>query len=345
MVNFNETIKDLLSGLSPRQKDIIEQRFGLSGKKRTLAAIGKRYGLTRERVRQIESAALKSINEKLGKKQITGRIVEDAVNHLKKSGGVMKEDVFLNELRGVFKNKFITREQLRFIFEAANVPNYQIEDNNFYGFWYLDKDSRRAAFDFINKLEKFISDKKEELITHKKFDELFLQAIKPHNLKDFVALNYVAISKRFSVSPFGDFGLTRWEEITPKTARAKAYLILKKHGAPLHFREITKRANDFRLNFNKRRIIHQTIHNELIKDPRFVLVGRGMYGLSESGLKPGVAKNVIARILKSKGPLNKEEVVDLVKQERFLKDNTILLNLQNKKHFKRLADGRYCVIK
>ena len=342
MINFNEMIKELLSGLSQRQKDVIEQRFGLNGRKRTLAAVGKKYNLTRERVRQIESAGLKSISEKLNKNSAVSAAINEAINHLKKSGGVMKESAFLNELRGLFKNSNITGEQMKFVFEVAGAPDHQIEGKDFRAFWYFDKDSRKAAFDFINKLEKFISDKKEDLITHKKFDELFSQAVKPHGIKDFVALNYVGISKKFSVSPFGDFGLTKWEEITPKTARAKAYLILKKHSAPLHFKEITKRINDLKLNF-KKRIIHQTIHNELIKDPRFVLVGRGMYGLSESGLKPGIAKDVISRILKIKGPLRKEEVVDLVKQERFLKDNTILLNLQNKKHFKRAADGRYHV--
>ncbi len=341
MENLNDIIKDLISGLSPRQKDIIEQRFGLSGKKRTLAAVGKKYGLTRERVRQIESSSLKSISEKLEKNQAAGKIIESAVSHLKKTGGVMKEDAFLKELRGLFKTNAITGEQLKFIFEVFKAPLHQIEDNNFHAFWYLDKESRKFAFDFINKLEKFIADKKEELITHKKFDELFAQVIKSHNIKDFVALNYASISKKFSVSPFGDFGLTRWEEITPKTARAKAYLILKKHSAPLHFKEIAKKINELKLN--KRRALYQTIHNELIKDPRFVLVGRGMYGLSEFGLKPGIAKDVIARILKTKGPLRKEEVVDLVKQERFLKDNTILLNLQNRSHFKRMPDGKYCV--
>ncbi len=339
MNNFNEVIKNLLSGLSSRQKDIIEQRFGLSGKKRTLAAIGNKYSLTRERVRQIESASLKLIGEKIKENQVAGKMLATTLDHLKKVGGVMKENDFLNELRWLLKDSAITREQLKFIFEVAKNPHYYLEDKNFYSFWYLDKESRKFTFDFISKLEKFIANKKEELITHKKFDELFAQVIKPHNLKDFVALNYVAISKKFGVNSFGDFGLNKWEEINPKTARAKTYLILKKHGNPLHFKEIAKRINEFK--FNKRRVIHQTIHNELIKDPRFVLVGRGMYGLAEFGLKPGIAKDVIARILKTKGPLHKEEVVDLVKQERFLKDNTILLNLQNRRHFKKLPDGRY----
>jgi len=311
----------------------------LNGKRKTLAAIGKKYSLTRERVRQIEAVSLKLIAEKIKEDRLMCEAVEKAVNHLKKIGGVMKEGDFLNELKWLFKNNDITKEQVRFIFEVAGTPHYHLEDNNSYSFWYLDKEARDSAVSFINKLEKLIASKKEDLISNKKFDEIFSQAAKAHNVKDFIALNYAAISKKFGVNPFGDFGLSKWEEITPKTARAKAYLILKKHGDPLHFKDIAKKINDFKLN--KKKIIHQTIHNELIKDPRFVLVGRGMYGLSEFGLKPGIAKDVIGRILKTKGPLHKDEVVNLVKQERFLKDNTILLNLQNKKHFKKLADGRY----
>lgn len=339
--NLDEIIKNLFIGISPRQKDIIEQRFGLNGKNKTLAAIGKKYGLTRERVRQIENATLKSIGEKFKNNSAASEMLEIAVNHLKKLGGTMKESDFFNELRSLFKNNGAVSEQLKFIFKVAGAPHYYPKDKNFYAFWYLDKESLKSAFDFINKLEKFIAGKKNELITHKKFDELFSQVINSRGLKDFVALNYIAISKKFGVNPFGDFGLSRWEEIIPKTAGAKTYLILKKHGKPLHFKEITQKINE--LKIGPRRVIHQTIHNELIKNPRFVLVGRGMYGLSEAGFKPGLTRDVIARILKSKGPLKKEEVVDLVRQERFIKDNTILLNLQNKGYFKKLSDGRYHV--
>jgi len=177
------------------------------------------------------------------------------------------------------------------------------------------------------------------VITLKKFDELFSQAVKTHNLNDSIAVNYVSISKKFGVNPYGDFGLMKWEEINPKTAKSRTYLILKKHKTSLHFREIAKKINEMKLS--NRKTLFQTVHNELIKDPRFVLVGRGMYGLAERGAMPGTAKEVIARILKNKGPLPKEEVINLVKQERMLKENTILLNLQNKRHFKKLSDGRY----
>ncbi|MEE8131568.1 MAG: winged helix-turn-helix domain-containing protein, partial [Candidatus Paceibacterota bacterium] len=193
--------------------------------------------------------------------------------------------------------------------------------------------------DFINKLTKFFSNKKEDLITHKKFDELFAKAIKPHALQDAIALNYISVSKKFDTNSYGDFGLSHWEEIRPKTMRAKAYLVIRKHQKPMHFKKIAESIN--KAGFDKRMALPQTVHNELIKDTRFILVGRGIYGLKEFGLMPGTAREVIARLIKTKGPLSSSEVVNLTLEQRVLKKGTILLNLQNKKNFKRLPNGRY----
>ncbi|KKR88972.1 MAG: RNA polymerase sigma factor [Candidatus Wolfebacteria bacterium GW2011_GWA2_42_10] len=326
MANLKEIIEKLLENLSSRQKEIIEERFGLKGRKLTLAAIGKKYGLTRERIRQIEAAVLKLIKKELEKSEAR-KIIEKSLLRLKKIGGVRKEENFINDLKILLKDNGVDYRQIRFIFEVAGNPRFHRNDKNFYNFWHLDEDSFKRAVDLINKLEKFFSGKKEKLLAAS------------YGFKNPSEQNYVSISKKFRTNPFGQFGLTKWEEIHPKTMRSKAYLIIKKHKSPLHFREITKKINEAK--FNGRSAFEATVHNELIKDPRFVLVGRGMYGLAELGHQPGIAKEVIQRILKNKGPLRKEEVVNLVKQERFLKDNTILLNLQNKKHFKKLPDGRY----
>ena len=56
----------MLFGLNQRSREIIQRRFGLlNGKKETLDKIGKHYGITRERVRQIISEALKNISAKI----------------------------------------------------------------------------------------------------------------------------------------------------------------------------------------------------------------------------------------------------------------------------------------
>jgi hypothetical protein len=118
-------------------------------------------------------------------------------------------------------------------------------------------------------------------------------------------------------------------------------LVLKKTGEPLHFEDIAKKIND--VKFDAQVALAPTVHNELIKDERFVLVGRGMYGLKEHGYEPGTAREVIAKVLKSSGPMKATEVVSKVNAQRFFKENTILINLQNKSTFERMSDGRYRV--
>ena len=86
----------------------------------------------------------------------------------------------------------------------------------------------------------------------------------------------------------------------------------------------------------------QAIHNELIKDPRFVLIGRGIYALSTWGYKKGTIADIIKSILeKSEQPLSREEIVKQVLKVRKVKETTILLNLQNKKLFKKVDKNSF----
>ena len=141
----------------------------------------------------------------------------------------------------------------------------------------------------------------------------------------------------------GRFGLKEWSEISPKRIRDKIYLVLKEAGRPLHFKEITQKIADAGLS--RRPVLARTVHNELIYDKRFVLVGRGIYALSEWGFKPGVVAEVIEEILKKAGhPLKTKEIVEGVLKERQVKRNTIIANLQNRKLFKRVGKATYGLV-
>ena len=88
----------------------------------------------------------------------------------------------------------------------------------------------------------------------------------------------------------------------------------------------------------------QAIHNELIKDSRFVLIGRGIYALDKWGFKKGTVSETITDILKqSKKPLTREQIVKKVLSTRKVKETTILLNLQNKKLFKKIDKNSYTI--
>ncbi|MDI6717883.1 MAG: sigma factor-like helix-turn-helix DNA-binding protein [Patescibacteria group bacterium] len=339
MVKTKQIINKLMEGLNPRQKEFLEERFGLvDGAKKTLQKLGEKYGITRERVRQVESEGLK-ITAKNFKKSGIAELVKVSQNHLILLGGIRKESDFVNDLKYLLKDDTLNKNQLRFLFEIVSQPLYHCEDDNWHAFWHTDKNAFKKANSFVSKTVKLLSAKKTQLAFSGQAEQHLARLAKASNLQECSALNYLSVSKKFGVSPYNDFGLAEWEEINPKTAKAKSFLVLKKHNKPLHFKQIAEMINE--TGFDNKPAYAQTIHNELIKDKRFVLVGRGIYGLREQGYVPGTAKDVIHNILKNKGPLYSKELVELVSQQRFLKENTILLNLQNKKHFKKLPGGKY----
>ena len=87
------------------------------------------------------------------------------------------------------------------------------------------------------------------------------------------------------------------------------------------------------------------MHNELIKDNRFVLVGMGLYALREWGYEPGTVREVLVSLFKgSDRPLAREEIVRLAAEKRLVKPQTILLNLQDRSLFKRTEDGKYTLV-
>jgi len=85
----------------------------------------------------------------------------------------------------------------------------------------------------------------------------------------------------------------------------------------------------------------ETVHNELIKDERFILIGRGIYALSDWGYEAGTVTDIITGLLKNSGSLSREEILERVLEKRMIKENTVLINLQNKKVFAKNDDDRY----
>ncbi|MEX1061602.1 MAG: sigma-70 family RNA polymerase sigma factor, partial [Patescibacteria group bacterium] len=59
---LKQQLLEVLGTLSPREQKVLELRFGLrDGKPRTLEAVGKEFGVTRERIRQIEAKAIRKL--------------------------------------------------------------------------------------------------------------------------------------------------------------------------------------------------------------------------------------------------------------------------------------------
>lgn len=338
----NRIIEDLFAGLDARQKKVLTKRYGLdSGEEMTLAELGKSFGVTRERIRQIEALALSDVR-KSAKEGHLNELTTAVVELLKKSGGVRKEDQLLSEIKH-FANAADAvanfANQVRFLLEIGKVVVYHREDETLHGHWHLSLTHQKKALDFLDSLVKNLKDKKKETLHEKKFNQFFHEVVELQKLEKEVARHYMLISKKFGENLYGDFGLTEWAEVKPRVSRDWIYLILKKAGKPLHFGEI---ANEIRRLRPNKKTNTQTIHNELIKDKRFILVGRGIYGLRETDTMPsGTIRDILVHILKAEGPLKPKELIAKVLEHRIFKENTILFNLQNKKYFERLPDGKY----
>lgn len=330
-----QVTKRLLSNLQDRAHDIIVNRYGLgdTADSKTLEAIGKKYGITRERVRQIENAAIASIRKSENYK--TEDKVFGEIKDLVEAMGVMvHEDDFLSHIT---KDKAI-QNHIRFYMVLGEKFMHLKEDDNFEKRWTVDEDLSEVVHTALQSVYRGLDDK--ELLSEDDLVVRFIDEIKEvatQYKNEEVARRWLNISKKIGKNPLGEWGPSDSQNIKTRGIKDYAFLMMRKHGSPMHFREVAKAIVD---TFGRKTHI-ATTHNELIKDSRFVLVGRGYYALSEWGYKPGVVREVIAEILEKEGPLSKDDVVDRVLKERFLKKNTILVNLQNPAYFAKLEDGRY----
>ena len=339
MAKVNSLINNLLKNLDDRKRDVLVKRFGLGTKKAmTLQAVGDEYGVTRERIRQIESLALSDVRLAMKGNKEAEAVLNLVNKKISEMGGVAKqENLVLAAQKELGAEANLAN--LSFLREASKSFGFQPETDNFYPFWFNDDKSVKKSKLLIEKVSSSLKDKRGEVLVKGAFESIFDKEIKTNGLNKDVGLNYLAVSKNFSTSPYGDFGLSEWPEVNPATIRDWSYIVLKKENKPLHFEEIAKKISQIHTKKNK--VFTPTVHNELIKDSRFVLVGRGVYGLTEFGYEAGGIKEVIKKILSKNSGLKAGEIVELVNRQRIFKKNTIILHLQDRKIFKRDADGRF----
>lgn len=334
----NMLVKDLLSEASERARDVLERRFGLgtSITRETLESIGSRTGITRERVRQVEANGLDAVRNSKTFKEAEP-LFEELRKHILSEGGIVSEEHLLTTLAkdASEKNRF------RFLLVIGSTFFRERETNEFYARWHVDSTIAGQVHEALTHLYESLPD--EDVISEGALVDNFIEELKKLNAayRDEVILKrWLSLSKRIGKNPLSEWGRTDSSAVRTKGVRDYAYLVVKHAKHPMHFRDVAKTIN---VLFAKEAHI-ATTHNELIKDKRFVLVGRGLYALSEWGYTPGIVRDVITYILQQEGPLSKEEILKKVKKIRFVKENTILVNLNDTHYFKRQKNATYVPI-
>lgn len=330
--------KQLLGILSKRMRDIIELRFGLgkNSERMTLEAIGNKYHITRERVRQIEFDALSRIRKSSAMSSLQG-VFADLDNYFLNAGGVVREAYVLQNLAPHPKHE----NHVFFLLTLNKSLTRFTENDELHSRWAhrtgSDTHAQKTITHATNEIRKIGKPISEPQL----FDVLSssAQTVVGVSPGEPILAHWLGISKLLAKNYFGEWGLIEFPSIKPRGVRDLSYLVMSRSKEPMHFSEVAQKIGDL----VGKKIHVQTVHNELIKDPRFVLVGRGLYALKEYGFEEGTVRDIISKILRDNGALSKEKIVELVSARRFVKPNTIAVNLDNRKYFKKSEDGKYIV--
>ncbi|MEK7172075.1 MAG: sigma factor-like helix-turn-helix DNA-binding protein [Patescibacteria group bacterium] len=332
-----DLVNNLLILLSPKEKHIIENRYSLNNRPHaTLEKIGREFNVTRERIRQIEKNALRKLSRNVTNTRLHS-FNQYANIVIQKYEGVILEDKIVSEILALITDPktvdaFALKLSLELDSNLEHVPN----TINYYPYFKLKTIERKEIMDLCEQTIAYLKGKNEieniegvlsmlESKMGKKFSRQF-------------AMSCLELDRRIKIVKKG-IGLSEWRNINPRTLRDKIFYILNEIQKPMHYVELSNRISE--THFDKKTINVQAVHNELIRDNAFVLIGRGIYALRKWGYEDGTVSDVVAGILKEKGPLTRDQIIAEVLKKRQVKRITILLNLKNKPIFERVGRDAY----
>ncbi|MDD3646511.1 MAG: sigma factor-like helix-turn-helix DNA-binding protein [Candidatus Gracilibacteria bacterium] len=341
---IESSFKRIIKSLSAKERNVIEKRVGLGGKERlTLQSIGNSFSpnITRERVRQIEDSGIKKIGRIIKSSDLA--IIQDtARKYIELHGGMLGKDIIINNL---IKDLSLGSDINSYVVETIIQADYEILKSKprlgtqtYFYFPFVTKQLVDEAYKEGLKILK----KKKDVVNKL---ELYEQI--KHNLnKPELSITFIdSVMNIFDDIVIGEenlIGLAKWKILNPKTLKDKAIYVMKKEKLPMHFVDISNKITEFLGD----KVKVNTIHNELIRNPEFVLIGRGLYALKEWGFKPGTVIDVIADILDKSGePMSTEDIIKGVLKVRNVKKTTIYMNLQNKKVIERVGRNFYTLKK
>ena len=334
-LNIETAVQNILGTIErEREREIVSRRFGLFDRRETLEQIGELLGITRERVRQLEKAVVTRLKAAAERDLPNITEVEGALTaHLNQMGKVAR----VHDISQRLSKDNSKTDQARIAFLASLSPNIAVIDDNdhfFHSIGLASEHTEKSIREHVNKIIEAINEIGEPTDIKQVAEKVGNTDVRHTEALASISKNIASLN--------GRWGLIKWPMVNPKNIRDKIYVILHDNKKPMHFNQIAEAIKGS--NLKRKDVTTQAIHNELIKDPRFVLIGRGIYALKEWGFKKGTVSDVIAEVLRKEGgPLHRDEIVRRVLKSRQVKETTILLNLQSKPQFKRVAKATYAL--
>ncbi|HLZ14978.1 MAG TPA: sigma factor-like helix-turn-helix DNA-binding protein [Candidatus Saccharimonadales bacterium] len=334
VLDTEKFVQDILRSVErEREREIVARRFGLFDRRETLEQIGELLGITRERVRQLEKSVVSRFKAQAEKGELPH--IKDVENALLAELHEVGEAARVSDLSARVTAENTRTDQSRVIFLAMLCPrlsSIEEDDHHYQAVGVAGVRDVNAVKADIAKLQAAIEKAGKPLTIE--------EAAQSAGLSDVAQAKALASISKDLATLNDRWGLVKWPMVNPKNIRDKIYVILKENGKHMHFNDIAEAIK--KSDFKRKDVTTQAIHNELIKDKRFVLIGRGIYALKEWGYQKGTVADIIAEVLREAGePLHRDEIVKRVLKSRFVKETTILLNLQGKSQFKRVAKATY----
>lgn len=342
--DITAVVQSVLNLLTQKESQVLIKRFGLSGNpKQTLEIIGNELQVTRERIRQIERQAITNIKENDAFKEIMKPVEHVVLSVVHQHGGVMTMDMLAEELLTHQHANLEHRAALHFV--LSQLLSDKIEHVRTHKAFEPSWKMHVASEDLIESAVKVLTEILTKLEQPQPFETVAnefrktdLYGTHADHFTDPVITSYLHVSNAIGKNAFDEYGLAHWGQINPKRMHDRVYIILKKEGKPLHFEDIATRITEV---FGKK-AYPPTVHNELILNDEYVLVGRGLYALKEWGYQEGVVSDIIDTVLNdNENALTRDEIVENVLKQRMVKKNTVHLALTNTNRFTKQEDGRY----
>ncbi len=335
------TLDELLSELDKREIDIIKKRFGIENPRMSLEKIGKEYGITRERVRQIENKALNKMSKKSSTLQYFEKRIYPEIHDILGNLKVKREFYIFKKLKDLYDIDENIENILRLFFVIYENFHYEVETKIFFSYLSTIKEvliKSKLILEHINsRLIKLSKPLKEENLFDIIRDEIKTHLKITPDIEDII--EFIKISKIIKKNPLNEIGYINHERIAPSSLSDKIKIIFELEKRPLHFIEIYEKLKE--LSQIEDELLHsawkktydyRSIHNALIYNPEFVKYGRGKYALKEWGYAEGHIIDLIKKIVEEEKEIEIEKLYEIVRRHKEISPNTFKIYLY--KNFK-----------
>jgi hypothetical protein len=354
---LSKTIPEVLRyDADDRRWRIVQRRFGLDNtEKLTLDELGTAYGLTRERVRQIEKSALDELRDVLLENNYSGKSY-----HVHPDVGIFVRAVFLDvaalakdfvletELLDIAQRKAGADSEpyapvLALLFELFGMGRIHLDNPDLVPVWeFMETKHRAMAEEAISLIDAVLS--REKPIPMDEFDLLFIVNSKLPKSKHLTVLQLLKFTELCSSAERTSDGLvqSRFEHIKGRSNQVAR--ILWEANTPLHKKDVVREMNKRLIAAGKTKVSLATLTNHTMRDERFVAFGRsGHWGLAnwEHATSSTITELMEESLIALNRPATVEEIYSYVAVRRPASVSSIKIYLAAGGNFRKADRTRW----